>query len=362
MNESLMLLWTLAYLAGSFIMVLVNALFYHRHKFAYLPYWIGFWTLLTLAYVFGLMHMRFEWLFLMMLFSGAMLFSGLIFLKSIYLYVKMPMRITWLVVTIIIYLILMVSYFTPLDDADVAMWIYIFAGFFYIIAGFLLWRPTLYRQRFIGAIFVFFGLTVVFYPLLLYLSTIIYYSLFIINIGGIGFTMSTIFLHLYRIAHEDMFFKTKLYNMALYDVLTGLYNRRYLDNEVHYFKEDQHPIGVIMCDLDNLKEINDAFGHKTGDQLLMKTAQILKSEMPKNAIVARYGGDEFVALLFNASEAMIKTYLKRLNENFAITVVAKKPIKISLGYALKDKDQPFDEAFKEADQAMYQMKFEQKNT
>jgi diguanylate cyclase (GGDEF)-like protein len=94
------------------------------------------------------------------------------------------------------------------------------------------------------------------------------------------------------------------------DVLTGLYNRRYFDNEfereLKRSGRSRSMLSVIMLDIDDFKVINDTFGHQIGDEYLRKTAQILTSVFKRESdIVARYGGEEFIVLLpgINADHA-----------------------------------------------------------
>jgi diguanylate cyclase (GGDEF)-like protein len=94
------------------------------------------------------------------------------------------------------------------------------------------------------------------------------------------------------------------------DVLTGLYNRRYFDNEfereLKRSGRSNNMLSVILLDIDNFKVINDTFGHQIGDEYLKKTAQTLMSVFKRESdIVARYGGEEFIVLLpgINADHA-----------------------------------------------------------
>ncbi len=93
----------------------------------------------------------------------------------------------------------------------------------------------------------------------------------------------------------------KVEEMALKDTLTGLYNRRYfnqiLDYELNRAKRYHQPLSLIFIDIDHFKEINDSFGHSMGDQFLKQISQKLSSLFRTTDLVARYAGDEFVAIL-----------------------------------------------------------------
>ena len=73
------------------------------------------------------------------------------------------------------------------------------------------------------------------------------------------------------------------------------------------------PTACIMFDLNNLKTVNDTMGHSAGDQLIMNFAKLLRSVIPEKDFVGRYGGDEFIAVIYHTSEAEIKEILKSLS-------------------------------------------------
>jgi diguanylate cyclase (GGDEF)-like protein len=93
----------------------------------------------------------------------------------------------------------------------------------------------------------------------------------------------------------------KVEEMAVRDTLTGLYNRRYfqqiLDYELNRAKRYQQPLSIIFIDLDHFKEVNDKFGHSMGDIFLKQISQKLSGMFRTTDLVARYAGDEFVAIL-----------------------------------------------------------------
>jgi two-component system cell cycle response regulator len=90
-------------------------------------------------------------------------------------------------------------------------------------------------------------------------------------------------------------------SMALTDTLTGLYNRRYfevhMDKLLQNLQETQKPMGVLMIDIDHFKAVNDTHGHNVGDEILKSFADRLKDKLRSFDLVARLGGEEFVAIL-----------------------------------------------------------------
>ena len=114
------------------------------------------------------------------------------------------------------------------------------------------------------------------------------------------------------LAIANLRLRKRLYQMALRDELTNLYNRRHMNevlaNEIHRAKRQQTSVGVVMFDLDYLKRINDKFGHAAGDWVLKSLAAKLMSVVRKEDIVCRMGGDEFLILLTGGN---LKDYKRR---------------------------------------------------
>ena len=90
-------------------------------------------------------------------------------------------------------------------------------------------------------------------------------------------------------------------DMAIYDTLTHVYNRRYLDQvleeEFRNSRLSKQPVSIIMVDIDHFKPINDQYGHDEGDRALIHISSLLKASLRKHDIVARFGGEEFLVIL-----------------------------------------------------------------
>lgn len=146
--------------------------------------------------------------------------------------------------------------------------------------------------------------------------------------------------------------------LSFHDHLTELYNRRFLEAELSRQEEsDRLPITLVMGDLNGLKMTNDAFGHFAGDDLLRKTAAILKRCFRQEDIISRYGGDEFVVLLPNttskAAEAMVKKALGKIRDSKS----GKGILSVSFGWDTKtDKEQSISQVLKNAEDNMIKRK------
>lgn len=103
--------------------------------------------------------------------------------------------------------------------------------------------------------------------------------------------------------------------LSYHDGLTGVHNRRYFQNQIEKmkkFKKDK--LSVIIADINNLKYINDSFGHSKGDQYIKTAARILNSELRNKDIIARIGGDEFAILLPETNYEDCQKIIKRFKE------------------------------------------------
>ncbi len=150
--------------------------------------------------------------------------------------------------------------------------------------------------------------------------------------------------------------------ISLHDGLTDLYNRFYFEDQLQLI--DNSPsktAGLIVCDVDGLKAVNDQKGHAMGDRLLIQCAQILKNcFQADNEIISRIGGDEFTVLLMNASLESLLSAVSKLRQ----TIIRHNesdidfPISISIGQAIKRSAEiSMSEVFRQADDMMYAEKF-----
>ena len=129
--------------------------------------------------------------------------------------------------------------------------------------------------------------------------------------------------------------EAKIRYLGFHDKLTGLYNRAFLEEEIKRVDTlRQLPISIIMGDLNNLKLINDTYGHASGDRLIKEAADIFRKSCRDEDIVARWGGDEFVVLLPQTDRAESEDIIKRINA-YLEQEAGELQVSISLGTAAK---------------------------
>ena len=142
------------------------------------------------------------------------------------------------------------------------------------------------------------------------------------------------------------------------DQLTGLYNRRFFEEELKRLDTLRNlPLSLIMVDVNGLKLTNDAFGHEAGDQLLQKVAQVLKDECRTDDIISRIGGDEFVILLPKTDHLQVASLGDRLIEAIHKKKIRNLPVSASFGWETKKGDkEDINSVFKRAEDYMYSKK------
>lgn len=146
--------------------------------------------------------------------------------------------------------------------------------------------------------------------------------------------------------------------MSFHDKLTNLYNRNYFEEELKRLDtERQLPLSIIVCDVNGLKLVNDAFGHQTGDLLLKKISKVIKEPCRKEDIIARWGGDEFLILLPKTPYQVGERICNRIKK--ACFQTENKPIKLSIAIGIATKDKPeieISDIIKKAEDRMYKNK------
>jgi two-component system cell cycle response regulator len=127
------------------------------------------------------------------------------------------------------------------------------------------------------------------------------------------------------------------------DPLTGLYNRRgfatLAESHLLLARRNRRRVLLLCADLDDLKSINDRFGHEEGDRALTRAARLLRRSLRESDIIARFGGDEFVALAHDADQRSVAAVLARIQSRFEAAQVAEpRPyaLSISVGTASMD--------------------------
>jgi diguanylate cyclase (GGDEF)-like protein/PAS domain S-box-containing protein len=156
----------------------------------------------------------------------------------------------------------------------------------------------------------------------------------------------------------------RLKYLGFHDIMTGLYNRSFFEEEIKRLDAArQLPLSIIIGDIDGLKLVNDTFGHRKGDQLIIKVARVIKKACRAEDIVCRWGGDEFAILLPKTGPETADKICERIRKTCGKAKGDLIPVSVSLGGATKrDPNQNIDGVLREAEDMMYWKKLGSNNT
>jgi diguanylate cyclase (GGDEF)-like protein len=164
----------------------------------------------------------------------------------------------------------------------------------------------------------------------------------------------------------DESFQQKMYNAALRDPLTRVYNKKFfldhLDTEFSYARRHATPLSLIIFDLDHFKRINDTYGHVVGDQVLIDVALLVEGKLRNEDIFARYGGEEFVIILRGIvldDAGLLAERLRAAVEGQAVSVEGGQPLRVTISVGVAACEPAMNEPLalvEAADEALYAAK------
>ncbi|WP_339486776.1 sensor domain-containing diguanylate cyclase [Pseudomonas sp. EL_65y_Pfl2_R95] len=180
-------------------------------------------------------------------------------------------------------------------------------------------------------------------------------------------TLAEGYLKLRRVSHQTEQLRAALsreQRKAMLDPLTQLWNRAGLEHFLALEQQTAHDrgayLGVLFCDLDRFKQVNDTHGHDAGDQVLWQTARRIAAAVRPNDIVTRNGGEEFVVLTLvndvHELEQIAERIRSKVGDSHFTLEQTELPLTISIGCALTCESETGHEAMKRADRALYQAK------
>lgn len=162
----------------------------------------------------------------------------------------------------------------------------------------------------------------------------------------------------FRDSREKLEKQKQIEYLSFHDHLTGLYNRRYMEDALKRLDTSRNlPLTIMVLDVNGLKLTNDAFGHETGDKLLIMVTKILKSVCRSDDLIGRIGGDEFLILFPNTDEKSAELIRQRINSKAKKKKLGSVIVSVAIGYAIKTTPEENVEVIEQdADNNMYRDK------
>jgi polar amino acid transport system substrate-binding protein len=193
------------------------------------------------------------------------------------------------------------------------------------------------------------------------------YRKWLIVFGGLFTVFGVLFFgyvfKLKKEAKERSKIADKWKRLASIDELTGAASRRFAMERLQIALQDStltgEPFGLVFCDVDYLKKINDAYGHETGDRALKRIAETVRKELRADDLFGRWGGDEFIIVLPDADETKVRQIIERLKKKIeTLTLADGYRLSCSFGYAVFRKGDTRLHMFRRADEMLYRSKRE----
>lgn len=169
-----------------------------------------------------------------------------------------------------------------------------------------------------------------------------------------------LFMSIARDVTEKKKLEQELINLSFKDRLTGLYNRRFFEEELERLNvQRNYPMTLVFVDVNSLKLTNDAFGHDQGDKLLQLSSTVFRDTFRADDIIARVGGDEFVVILPRTNEAIANQLIERVQENLHGKKIKNIQVSLAIGkYTSISSKLSIARAYKLAEEDMYNHKLQ----
>ncbi|WP_432408375.1 GGDEF domain-containing protein [Wukongibacter sp. M2B1] len=335
-------------LSIAFIMITIS-IFNKTHRKMYLC--LGLSTILVALYSFDCLYRLYSGDMNTFLFARKMLFaccygSGIFLIIGIEKYTKQTLKVRKLILLCVYLAIIIVmtskDFIVLRSRINILNIIAVISPMYTII----LFSKYKIAKFFFGTSFATLTLiyTVLSVALRAHTPYLFPYGIIVFSIG-LGFE---IILEFTKIYNE----KIRIYKKSVTDHLTGAHNRNILE-DLNMGIDDI----FILIDIDNLKYYNDTFGHSHGDALLMEIVKVIKNHIRKKDFIIRLGGDEFLIILKDGSEAIAKDIISCIREEFKNSIKNRK-VDISFGILRYQSD--FESSYSQVDKIMYKMKAKKK--
>jgi diguanylate cyclase (GGDEF)-like protein len=185
------------------------------------------------------------------------------------------------------------------------------------------------------------------------------HQLYVVLYGAL-ILVGLVSLRQHFLLRENLRLYQEMERLAITDSLTGIFNRYFVNEmlrrETERTKRHQQPFAVLLIDVDGFKKYNDTFGHLQGDVALKTIARLLQSEIRSSDILGRFGGDEFVAILYESEREGAERVVEKMKKAIKNADFGTKSLGVTIGMAIFRAAMTADQLLQEADQDLYLQK------
>ncbi|MDA3932420.1 MAG: GGDEF domain-containing protein [Tenericutes bacterium] len=361
-NVDMMITITIAYFSGAFILTIFFYNLYFLHKELFLKKWCQAWLLLTFAYV--TLFLAYELLeeFIFGIYSLLLVSYAYMFLSasSSFLKFTLPKYLKFIMLTIYSSIILL-TIFTHLVAWSIVIAFLTISVLFFMI-GVKFTKQKEIFSNITGIIIVIFSIFSFFYPFLGSQTWFMPWGYIVLGMLGLFIGMSLIQIHFQSQKDEFITLKNQLNYLAYHDPLTDIYNRLFMNKQFKNIEKENIPnIGLLFIDLNNLKEVNDTFGHSKGDDVLIKVTQVLKDIIKDKGLICRFGGDEFTVIFYNSTKKELNHYKETIKNYVKNNSADDIKLSFAVGSSFKEtSNQDIYHLLDIAEKDMYSNKTKQK--
>ncbi len=341
-------------IVGSLIVFLIVTLFRIYFKKKYLYYFSLSWGFLLWSNVFYLSYIINHIGFFALSYIILVLFAAFYYYKAVVYFSDgffLSKEYTYFT---ILFFVLVASLILPIDNYYKILTLTIISSLYYLRASLILIKMKKTE-------YLIFGVTLI---VLVMVSTLnAFYQkqdgfyAFIATVQGVLGLMSGIgILWLFSVKQQEIEEKNiaELYRLSYLETLTNCYNRTYLDHVV--MNQSEIIYGVIMVDLNNLKEFNDDYGHDTGDLALKMVAKVLLQIIGNQGFVVRRGGDEFIVFVSNSKENLTEELASNIKNHIKMISILEEVVSAAVGYSTNFEQKDILSQMRDAELKMYEDK------
>lgn len=354
--ETFLLIVSLFYMSGAFVLSLTNYLVGYFSMSKTMKHWSKFWGVIVIAY--GLLYLGifYEIDLYYGVFYWAVVIAAFIKITALSNLLAINIPHNGIMYKVIVLIALFVSMFLPIGNVTRIVIFTVPIFLVYTWASYVFLKSSTWIRRSTGLLALMISINIFLYPWVLQLSDQMVYGFIILGVAGLFYGLSIIGIYFEMMMNEQSVLKQELYYLSYHDVLTGLNNRAYFEQQLIELESVEHPMAMIVLDLNNLKEINDTYGHLQGDLVIQKVAEIIHQKTDDTMVSVRFGGDEFI-IIMQGDEESSKAFVKDLIATCQETEVDNIRLDVAVGLAHRSKSTvSLETLFEAAEKNMYQNK------